>query len=212
MASLLHVDGLRLAVDSTQGPKELIHDVSFQLDAGTVTGLIGESGSGKTLTALSLIRARNLRRVRRTAGRILLEGKDIAALDESELQTIRGRKIGFVYQDALAALTPVLTIGRMIRQVLEQHHWQGDLRARAIDLIAKVGIADPERILGMYPMQLSGGMRQRVMIALAISCNPPLIIADEPTTALDATVQIRVLELLRDLRAAGHGILLITHD
>jgi oligopeptide/dipeptide ABC transporter ATP-binding protein len=208
MSALLQVEELRLAV----GRRELIHGVSFSLSAGAVTGLIGESGSGKTLTALSVIRARNLRQVRIAGGSIRLEGRELTGLGEAEYSSIRGRRIGFIYQDALAALTPVLTIGRMMRQVLERHGWPGDWRQRAVELIASVGIADPERILRMYPMQLSGGMRQRVMIALAVSCDPPLVIADEPTTALDVTVQARILELLRDLRNAGHAILLITHD
>src|SRR5690606_588860 len=143
MEPIMQVDDLRMAAMSRHGSLELIHGVSFRLDAGSVTGLIGESGSGKTLTALSLIRARNLRNVRVTGGRIRFIGNDLTLLSDSDYNSVRGRQIGFIYQDALAALTPVLSIGRMMKQVLERHAWQGDWRDRALELIAGVGIADP---------------------------------------------------------------------
>ncbi|MCC7035597.1 MAG: ABC transporter ATP-binding protein [Acidobacteria bacterium] len=211
---LLAVDGLTTAFDTRAGRLTAVQGVSFEIRRGETLGLVGESGSGKSVTAFSLIRlVQPPGRV--TAGRVLFQGRDLASLSEDEMREVRGAGIGFVFQEPMAALNPVMRVGDHIAEALRVHGLgtRAEARARAIDLLRAVRIADAERRVDDYPHQLSGGMRQRVMIAIALACRPPLVIADEPTTALDVTVQAQILELLREMkREFGISLLLITHD
>jgi len=188
--------------------------VDLGLEEGETLGLVGESGSGKSVTAFSIIRLVPPPG-RITAGRIEFEGRDLLSLRDDEIRQVRGAGIGFVFQEPMAALNPVMRVGAHIAEALRAHGLasRADARSRAIDLLRAVRIADAERRVDDYPHQLSGGMRQRVMIAIALACRPPLVIADEPTTALDVTVQAQILDLLRDMkREFGISLLLITHD
>ncbi len=212
---LLHVENLR-TVFALPGGREAaaVEDVSFHIDRGETLALVGESGSGKSVTALSLVRL-VLPPGRIAGGRVVFDGQDLLALDESAVRRVRGRRIGFVFQEPMVALDPVYTIGFQIRETLAVHHLaRGDAaRRRAVELLEAVRVPDPARRANDYPHQLSGGLRQRAMIALALAAEPALLIADEPTTALDATVQAEILDLLRDLRQRLHlSLLLITHD
>ena len=199
--------GVRRAVRAVDG-------VSFEIARGEILALAGESGCGKTVTALSILRLVPLPG-RISGGSIHFEGRDLAALDEDELRRIRGSRIGFVFQEPMTALNPVFTVGDQIAEVLEVHGVArgAAARARAVELLDAVRIPEPARRARDYPHQLSGGMRQRVLIAAAIACRPALVIADEPTTALDATVQAEILDLLVSMRGEfGLSLLLITHD
>jgi oligopeptide/dipeptide ABC transporter ATP-binding protein len=191
-----------------------VDDVSFQIGRGETLGLVGESGSGKSVTALSIIRL-VMQPGRIAAGRIVFDGLDLMALGEPEMRRVRGRRIGFVFQEPMVALNPVYTIGYQIRETLMVHGLaRGSAgKKRAIELLEAVRVPDPARRAKEYPHQLSGGLRQRAMLALALAAEPSLLIADEPTTALDVTVQAEVLDLLRELRKTfGLSLLLITHD
>ena len=191
-----------------------VDGVSFDVGRGETLGLVGESGSGKSVTALSIIRL-VLPPGRITAGRIELDGRNLLELDESDMRHVRGRRIGFIFQEPMVALDPVYTIGFQIAETLAVHDLaRGEAaKKRAIDLLEAVRIPDPARRAREYPHQLSGGLRQRAMIALALAAEPALVIADEPTTALDVTVQAEILDLLRDMRRSFHvSMLLITHD
>lgn len=214
-APLLDVSGLTTVFTLAGGGQAAaVNDVSFAVGRGETVGLVGESGSGKSVTALSIIRLIQPPG-RIAAGRILFEGRDLAALDERDMQAIRGRRIGFVFQEPMIALNPVYTIGFQIRETLEVHGLArgAAARKRAIELLDAVRVPDPARRVHEYPHQLSGGLRQRAMIALALSAEPSLVIADEPTTALDVTVQAEILDLLRDMRRQfSLSLLLITHD
>jgi ABC-type dipeptide/oligopeptide/nickel transport system ATPase component len=211
---LLIVDGLR-TVFTGDGPEyTAVDNVSFSIGPGETLGLAGESGSGKTVTALSLLRL-VAPPGRVTAGRVMFEGQDLRRLDEDAMSHVRGRRIGFVFQEPSAALNPVYTIGYQLEETLAVHGVaRGQAaRDRAVSLLDAVRIPDPRRRAASYSHELSGGLRQRAMIALAIAAEPVLLIADEPTTALDATVQAEILDLLRDMRhALGLSMLLITHD
>ena len=196
------------------GPVVAVDDVSFEVRKGETLGLVGESGSGKSVTAFSIIRL-----VQEpgtiTGGRILFQGRDLLALPESDMRHVRGAGIGFVFQEPMAALNPVMRVGAHIAEALTVHGLasRSEARQRAIELLRAVKITDPDKRVDDYPHQLSGGMRQRVMMAIALACKPPLVIADEPTTALDVTVQAQILELLRDMkREFDLSLLLITHD
>jgi len=210
MEPLLKVDNLRTVFGSVVA----VNDVSFEIRKGETLGLVGESGSGKSVTAFSIIRL--VQEPGRIAGgSIQFQGKDLLALSEEEMRQVRGAGIGFVFQEPMAALNPVMRVGAHIAEALMVHGLasRSDARARAIDLLRAVKIVDPEKRVDDYPHQLSGGMRQRVMMAIAIACRPPLVIADEPTTALDVTVQAQILELLRDMKTQFDlSMLLITHD
>jgi oligopeptide/dipeptide ABC transporter ATP-binding protein len=189
--------------------------VSYAVEHGQTVAVVGESGSGKSVSALSILRLIPDPPGRIVAGQVLFDGRDLLALPETEMRLIRGRDIGMVFQEPMTSLNPVLTIGRQITEVLEQH--QGASRAaaerRAMELLQMVGIADAGRRLQQYPHQLSGGMRQRVMIAIALTCNPKLIIADEPTTALDVTIQAQILELMKALTVKLNvALVVITHN
>ena len=205
---VLDVSDLRVAF----GAVEPVRGVSFALRAGERIGLVGESGSGKSLTALAIMR---LARRARVSGHVQLAGEDLLALSERAMTRVRGGRIAMVYQDPMAALNPVYTVGRQLREALELHTdlRRGAARERAVELLADVGIERPRRRADQYPHELSGGMRQRVVIAIAMCASPSVLICDEPTTALDVTTQARVIELL-DRLAEDHGtaVVLITHD
>ena len=214
-ASLLDVSGLTTVFRLADGHEAAaVSDVSFRVERGQTLGLVGESGSGKSVTALSIIRLVQPPG-RMAGGRIVFEGQDLAALDERAMQHIRGRRIGFIFQEPMIALNPVYTIGFQIRETLEVHGLArgAAARRRTVELLDAVRVPDPARRADDYPHQLSGGLRQRAMIALALCAEPSLVIADEPTTALDVTVQAEILDLLRDLRRQfSLSLLLITHD
>jgi ABC-type dipeptide/oligopeptide/nickel transport system ATPase component len=211
---LLCVDGLTVGFRTAKGYADILHAVSFAVRAGTTTCIVGESGSGKSVSCqavLGLLPSNG----RRTAGRILFEGRDLAAASEAELETIRGRGIGMVFQDPLGSLNPLHTVGTQLRETLRLHTALSEpqRRARALELLRLVGIPEPGQRLASYVHQFSGGMAQRVMIAMALACEPRLLIADEPTTALDVTIQAQILDLLNTLKAElGMAILFVTHD
>jgi len=212
---LLDVVDLHAEFRTGLGRVPAVNGVSFTVDRGETVAIVGESGSGKSASALSLLRLIPDPPGRITGGRILFDGRDLLQLSEAEMRQVRGGDIGMVFQEPMTSLNPVLTIGRQITETLEQHRGADRTGAerRAIELLSLVGIADPGRRLKQYPHQLSGGMRQRIMIAIAIACDPKLIIADEPTTALDVTIQAQILELMKDLtRRLGAALIIITHN
>jgi oligopeptide/dipeptide ABC transporter ATP-binding protein len=217
---LLNITGLGVSFTTPRGTMRAVDDVSLGIAAGETLAIVGESGSGKSVTALSLLRLFGRGDQVSLTGRAMWrtgagDGIDLLALDEEQLGDIRGREIAMVFQDPSASLNPVFTIGEQIAETIRRHRPSEARRARelAIAALAEVGIADPERRVASYPHQLSGGMRQRVMIAIAIACAPRLLIADEPTTALDVTIQAQILRLLGDLqRQRGMALMFITHD
>ncbi|WP_372400477.1 ABC transporter ATP-binding protein [Azospirillum sp. HJ39] len=210
---LLRVEGLSLAVSATG--TEVVRNVGFTVAPGEIVGIVGESGSGKTLAARTIM-ALQPPAIRRTAGSILFEGRDIADLSPKELRDLRGGKVGMVFQEPMTSLNPSMVIGRQLEEGLEVHgrgRSAAERRTLVLDMLRRVGITDPEGALGAYPHQFSGGMRQRIMLASVMLLRPALLIADEPTTALDAVVQRDVLELMVELtRARGTAVLMISHD
>jgi oligopeptide/dipeptide ABC transporter ATP-binding protein len=214
VSDLLEVRGLCVSFATPRGPVRVLDDVALSVRAGEVVGLVGESGSGKSVTALSILGLLG-EQGRVDAGEIRLEGRDLVRLAEREWLEVRGRQVAMVFQEPMTSLNPLLPVGFQVAEVLEEHLGLGRREAgeRAIELFRDVGIPDARRRVGDYPHQLSGGMRQRVMLAMAMACRPRLLIGDEPTTALDVTIQAQILALLRDLgRAAGTALLLISHD
>jgi peptide/nickel transport system ATP-binding protein len=213
-AALLEVRNLRVEFNTRHGTLVAIDDVSFDIAPGEVLGVVGESGAGKSITGMAIIGL--LERPGRIAGgQILLEGSRIDNLPPDAMRKIRGRKIGAIFQDPLTSLNPLFTIGRQIVETIQAHLPMNaaQARARAIELLGEVGISAPERRIDHFPHQFSGGMRQRVVIALALCANPRLIIADEPTTALDVSVQAQIIQLLKKLgREHGTAVMLVTHD
>ena len=213
--TLLQVDGLTIGFNTEQGPVRVVEDVSFTLKSGSTMGLVGESGCGKSVTAQTLMRLLPSPPSRIESGRIVFDGEDLAAASLKRMQKIRGDRIGMVFQEPMTSLNPTLRIGEQIAEPLLLH--RGMRRAAAEtevqQVLKQVGIGNAERRLLQYPHELSGGLRQRVMIAMAIICKPQLLIADEPTTALDVTIQAQIMELLKSLqKELGLAILLITHD
>src|SRR5471030_789550 len=211
---LLSVRNLTVALDTRHGPFDAVRDVSFDVGAGQTLGVVGESGSGKSVTAMALMQLLP-DTATMTSGTIGFAGQDLGTLSEREMQSVRGREIAMVFQDPMASLNPILTGGHQLMEPLRLHMGLGRAaaRTRGEELLALVRIPSPVEIMRAYPHELSGGMRQRVMIAIALSCGPKLLIADEPTTALDVTTQAQILELLRDLQERLHmSVLLITHD
>ena len=197
-----------------RGDTVAVDGVSFDVAPGQVIGLVGESGCGKSVTAMAIMRLLPARGVRVT-GSVQLDGVDLLGLSESQMRERRGKDLSMVFQDPLSSLNPVIPIGLQVTEVLARHRGMAKEPARkaAADLLERVGIPDPRRRLGSYPHQLSGGMRQRALIAIALACRPRLLIADEPTTALDVTIQAQILELLRELvRETGAALIMITHD
>src|SRR5919106_1870438 len=213
-AALLEVARLSVVFDTPGGPVVAVDDVSFSIAAGETLGLVGESGSGKSVTAFSILRLLQPPG-RIAAGRVLFQSRDLLTLSEREMREVRGKGISLIFQEPMTALNPVMRIGDQIAEALTVHGIasRADARVRAVELLDAVRIPDAPRRVRDYPHQLSGGMRQRVMIAIALACRPPLIIADEPTTALDVTIQAQVLDLIRELKARFNlALLLITHD
>ncbi|MCC7201394.1 MAG: ABC transporter ATP-binding protein [Nitrospirae bacterium] len=211
---LLSVNNLKTHFSTPEGVIRAVDDVSFKIDKGRVLGLVGESGCGKSVTALSLMRLVP-QPGRIIAGEIFFDGRDLLRLDSEEIRKLRGNRLAMVFQDPMTSLNPVFTIGNQISEILRVH--KGLKRSEAMNkaqyLLQRVGIPDPSRRIREYPHQMSGGMKQRVMIAMAISCEPSLIIADEPTTALDVTIQAQILRLLRELiETSRTALILISHD
>ncbi len=211
------LDIRNLSVTFGDGPQTVtaIDRLSLTVDRGETVCLVGESGCGKSLTALSILGLVPRPSGKIAGGEIQFDGRDLVKLPERDLRTIRGRRIAMIFQEPMTSLNPVLTVGRQITEVLELHLRMNrkESRTRAVDLLAKVGIPAPQVRIDEYPHQMSGGMRQRVMIAMALACSPDLLIADEPTTALDVTIQAQILELIRSLKTElKMGTLLITHD
>ena len=215
MANLLEVKDLATHFFTQDGVVKAVDGISYTLAEGEVLGVVGESGCGKSVHALSIMRLVANPPGRIVAGEILFEGENLLNMDDSEMRHIRGNRIAMVFQEPMTSLNPVLTIGRQLTETLELHQKMArrEARTRAAELLQTVGIPDSESRLSDYPHQFSGGMRQRVMIAMALSCNPRLIIADEPTTALDVTIQAQILELMRDLAVEfGTAMVIITHN
>ena len=212
---VVEVDGLRTSFHGDDGIGLAVDGVSFSLYKGETLGLVGESGCGKSVTALSVMRLVREPPGRIEAGRIAVNGRDLTALSEQEMCRIRGDEVAMIFQEPMSSLNPVLTCGFQIMEavMLHQDASRAEARERAVEMLKLVGIPAPEQRIDEYPHQLSGGMRQRIMIAMALSCNPDVLIADEPTTALDVTIQAQILELLQQLQEElAMAILLITHD
>ncbi len=212
---LLEVEELRTYFFTRDGVVRAVDGVSFSVERGETLAIVGESGCGKSVTSLSILRLIASPPGRTVGGRVLFEGRDLLALSEAEMRRIRGDAISMIFQEPMTSLNPVLTIGRQIAEVLTLHRGLGGEEAmrRTVDMLRLVHIPEAEHRVGAYPHQLSGGMRQRVMIAMALACEPRLLIADEPTTALDVTIQAQILDLMRELKErTGAAIVLITHD
>ena len=211
-ASLLTVTGLDVVFPSRLGAVRCVEDLSFQLEAGETLGVVGESGSGKSLSALALM---GLLPGARVSGQALFQGEDLLALAPGRLRQLRGRRISMIFQDPMTSLNPSHTIGEQLMEgpMLHLGLTRSQARSRALDGLAQVGVPAPEARFGQFPFELSGGLRQRVLIAMALSCGPDLLIADEPTTALDVTVQAQILDLLAaQQRSRGMALILISHD
>jgi oligopeptide transport system ATP-binding protein len=212
---ILDVTDLKTVFKTRGGEVHAVNSVSFDLAPGELLGVVGESGSGKSVTMMSLIGLLPSPPAEIRAGSVMFEGRDILKMTADELRDIRGSRIGFVFQDPMTSLNPVFSVGFQIMEPLRKHMGlsKKQAKARAVELLELVGIPDPEPRLADYPHQFSGGMRQRVMIAIALACDPKVLIADEPTTALDVTIQAQILELVRELRhKLGMAIIWITHD
>jgi peptide/nickel transport system ATP-binding protein len=215
VSALLEVRNLTTRFKSDHGDFAAVDDVSFALEAGRTLGIVGESGCGKSVTSLSIMGLLPKGQGRVAAGTILFNGTDLTTLPPAAMRDLRGNEIAMIFQEPMTSLNPAFTIGNQLIEAIRCHRdiSEVDARARAIEMLARVRIPSPERRIDTYPHKLSGGMRQRVMIAMALACEPKLLIADEPTTALDVTIQAQVLDLMRTLRAkAGTAIILITHD
>jgi ABC-type dipeptide/oligopeptide/nickel transport system ATPase component len=213
--SILEVKDLRTYFYTRDGVVRSVDGVSCSISEGETLAIVGESGCGKSVTSLSLLRLIPSPPGKIVSGSILFHGKDLLSLSEDEMRDIRGDKISMIFQEPMTSLNPVLTIGRQISEVLELHRHctKEEARTRILELLKLVNISEPERRIDEYPHQLSGGMRQRIMIAMALACDPEILIADEPTTALDVTIQAQILNLMRELRDRTRAaIILITHD
>ena len=212
--ALLSVENLQTHFGTPDGVVRSVEGLSFHIDAGETVAIVGESGCGKSVTSMSILRLVPTP-PGKIAGRIVFEGRNLLEASEAEMRGIRGKEISMIFQEPMTSLNPVLTIGRQIGESLRLHEGLSAREAerRSVEILTLVGIPAPERRVKEYPHQLSGGMRQRVMIAIALACNPKLLIADEPTTALDVTIQAQILDLMRDLKTRlGSAIMLITHD
>lgn len=212
--TLLEVDNLRVEFRTEHGPAIAVKDVSFELGQAEILALVGESGCGKSVTAMSIPRLLSAGDTD-ISGAIRLDGVDLMSLPEKQLQQMRGKDLSVIFQEPMTSLNPAYTVGRQIGEVIQRHTSMSrrQVRERTVELLNLVGIADPRRRAAAFPHQLSGGMRQRVMIAMAVACEPKVLIADEPTTALDVTIQAGILDVIRDLRdELGTAVILITHD
>ncbi len=215
MAPVLEVSGLSTVFHTRRGLVRAVQDVSFTVNAGETLAIVGESGCGKTITALSLLRLVPLPPGEITSGSVKVDGTDLLKLSDSEMREMRGSKIAMIFQEPMTALNPLLTVGKQIQEMVVLHDKcsQEVARKRAVEMLHHVRIPEPERRSREYPHQLSGGMRQRAMIAMALACRPKVLVADEPTTALDVTIQAQILDLIGDLqREFGTAVVLITHD
>src|SRR5579859_8161888 len=215
MTPVLQVENLRTHFHTRAGVVRAVDGVDLDVSEGRTLGVVGESGCGKSVTALSIMRLIDSPGRIEPGSRVLFRGRDLASLDEEELRQVRGNEISMIFQEPMTSLNPVLKIGDQVVEAVTLHRSvsMGAARERAMEMLSLVGIASPERRFSDYPHQLSGGMRQRVMIAMALACEPKLLIADEPTTALDVTVQAQILELIQELRGRlGMAVMLITHD
>ncbi len=215
MAPLLEVKNLKTHFFTADGVVKAVDGISYEVAEGETVGIVGESGCGKSVGAMSIMRLVASPPGRIVDGEVLFAGEDLVQMDEKEMRNIRGNNISMVFQEPMTSLNPVLTVGRQLTETLELHQNmnKSESRARASELLTMVGIPDSDTRLDDYPHQFSGGMRQRVMIAMALSCDPKLIIADEPTTALDVTIQAQILELMQDLaRDLGTALIIITHN
>lgn len=212
---LLDVQDLTVEFATRAGTVRAVDRVSFAVDQGEIMGLVGESGSGKTVSCRAMLHLLPAWQVRRASGRAMFDGQDLLTMDDAALRDLHGRRIGMIFQNPASHLDPLMTIGRQVAEPLIYHKGLSakEARAEAIELLRQVGIPDPKRAADAYPHQFSGGMKQRAVIAGAVACRPDLLVADEPTTALDVTVQAQILRLLLDLRdRTGLAIILITHD
>jgi peptide/nickel transport system ATP-binding protein len=212
---VLSVRGLKTHFFNADGVTRAVDGVSFEVSAGETLGIVGESGCGKSVTALSVMRLLPERLARSVAGEVIFEGRDLLALDETAMRAIRGNRIAMIFQEPMTSLNPLLRVGEQIAEALRIHTGvdRQAARAKAVEMLRLVRIPDAERRLDDYPHRFSGGMRQRVMIAMALACDPRLLIADEPTTALDVTIQAQILKLLLELKARSQAaVILITHD
>lgn len=211
---LLQIENLKLSFATPSGEVKALNDVSLTLNQGDVLGIVGESGSGKSVTAFSLM-SLTPANGKIVGGKTVFNGHTITEMSEKEMRTVRGKEVSIIFQDPMTSLNPVYTIGNQIKEVILLHTnaTKQEAQARAVELLSLVGINEPEKRLKQYPHELSGGMRQRVMIAIALACEPKLLIADEPTTALDVTIQAQILELMMELKdKLGMSIIMITHD
>jgi len=212
---VLTIEDLRLSFPVFQGEVKVLNNISMHINRGEIVGVVGESGSGKSVTAMLSMRLIPQHSYRITSGRLELMGKDVLNASEKEMREMRGKKVAMIFQEPMTALNPTRRIGKQVMDVIRQHRPMSsrEARNRTLELLGDMQIADPENIMERYPFELSGGMRQRIMIALAFSCEPDLLIADEPTTALDVTVQRQVLRLLKQkAKATGTAVLFISHD
>jgi oligopeptide/dipeptide ABC transporter ATP-binding protein len=212
---LLSVDNLSVEFSTDSGPIRVIDDVSFSLKRSEILGLVGESGSGKSVTSLAIMRLLPKRIARVSSGKVMFGGQDLLTLADRDMQKVRGNRIGMIFQEPLTALNPVFTVGQQIIAAIKSHEHVSttEAKARAVSLLTQVGIPSPLERMQAYPFHMSGGMRQRVLIAMAIASRPDMLIADEPTTALDVTIQAQILDLLRKIRdETGIAVLFITHD
>jgi oligopeptide/dipeptide ABC transporter ATP-binding protein len=215
MAPLLQVNDLRTSFFTSDGEVRAVDGVTFDIDDGRTVGLVGESGCGKSVTALSIIQLLSGGTGRIVGGEVKLQGRDITRLSKEEMRRIRGNQISMIFQEPMTSLNPVMTVGDQIAETVRLHHGASRraARDRALEMLSLVKIAEPRKRIGNFPHQFSGGQRQRVMIAMALACTPKLLIADEPTTALDVTIQAQILELIDELgQRLGMAVLLITHD
>ncbi|CCW14868.1 ABC transporter ATP-binding protein [Rhodococcus aetherivorans] len=212
---LLSVHGLGVEFATASGWTPVLQDVSFDVAAGELVGLVGESGSGKSVTCSSVLRLLPPRQSRTVAGSIRFQGRDLLTMPARELESVRGNDIAMIFQEPMTSLNPVFTVGDQITEVVRRHRRMSrkDATARAVEVLDLVGIPNAARRVRQYPHEFSGGMRQRVMIAMALACEPKLLVADEPTTALDVTIQAQVLDLIREMAGRfGMGVLFVTHD
>jgi peptide/nickel transport system ATP-binding protein len=213
MQPLLEVENLSIGFDAGQGAVAITDSLSFRIFPGEVYGLVGESGCGKSVTCMALLRLLPVPGGKVLSGRVLFKGRDILSLSHEELRRLRGSEIGMIFQEPGAALNPLWPIKKQLLQSFQYHPYAGDPLKRITALLERVGMSDPGRVLAAYPHQLSGGMLQRVMIAMALALNPSLLVADEPTTALDVTVQAQIMELLEELRREFQtAVLMVTHN
>ena len=213
--AILKVEGLVTQFGTDRGLVKAVDGISFELRRGETLGIVGESGSGKSVTNLSILRLVQEPPGRIAAGKVIFQGKDLLASPEEEVRVLRGKNISMIFQDPLTSLNPVLKVSTQIAEAIQLHHGLGrrEAKAKAVEMMKLIGIPDAERRADDYPHQFSGGMRQRVMIAMALSCDPDILIADEPTTALDVTIQAQILELIKELSAKRKtAVIMITHD